>query len=74
MAKGRSSRSGTRARSAISGRFVTKAHAVRSGRTTVVESTKPSRSSGSRARSAISGRYVTMKHAKRSPGTTVIES
>lgn len=69
----RSSGSGTRARSAISGRFVTKAHAARSGRTTVVESTKPPRSSGSHARSAISGRFVTMKHAQKSPRTTVIE-
>jgi hypothetical protein len=75
MAKrGRSSRSGSRARSAISGRFVTTAHAARSGRTTVVESTKSSRSSGSHARSAISGRFVTTKHAQRSPRTTVTES
>ena len=71
---GRNSGSSTRARSAISGRFVTKAHAARSGRTTVVESTKPSRSSGGHARSAISGRFVTTKHAERSPRTTVIES
>lgn len=32
---------GTRARSAISGRYVTKAHAKRSPRTTVVERVKP---------------------------------
>jgi hypothetical protein len=57
----------------ISGRFVTKAHAARSGCTTIVEGTKPSRSPGGRARSAISGRYVTVKHAQRSPRTTVIE-
>lgn len=71
---GRTSRSGTRARSAISGRFVTKAHARRSGRTTVLESTRASRSSGTHARSAISGRFVTARHAKRSPHTTVIET
>ena len=74
MAKsgGRSSRGGPRARSAISGRFVTKAHARRSGQTTVVESTRSSRSNGTHARSAVSGRYVTMKHAQRSPRTIVV--
>jgi hypothetical protein len=71
---GSSSRSATRARSAIIGRFVSKAHAARSGRTTVVESTKSSRSSGGHARSAIPGRFVTTKHARRSPRTTVMES
>lgn len=35
---------GTRARSAITGRFVTKAHAQRSPRTTVVEKVKPKKS------------------------------
>jgi hypothetical protein len=42
MAKGKSS-SGGKARSAISGRFVTKAHAARSPRTTVVEKSSKGR-------------------------------
>lgn len=62
-----------RARSAKSGRFVTKATAVRNPRTTVVESGS-NRGSGTHHRSAISGRYVTESTAKRHPGTTVTET
>ena len=39
---------GTRARSAISGRYVTKAHAKRSPNTTVVERVKPAKSTKSK--------------------------
>lgn len=62
--------SGTRARSAISGRFVTKAHANRSPRTTVTERVGGG-STGGVYRSAISGRFVTTAHGRRSPHTTI---
>ena len=68
MARGKSS--GTRARSAKTGRFVSKAHAARSPRTTVSESTT-GKSTGGTYRSAISGRFVTTKHGKSSSSTTV---
>lgn len=71
MAKGRSS--GGRARSAISGRYISKAAAARHPRTSVVESGS-NKSSGTAYRSAISGRYVTKGHAQRSPTTTVTEN
>ena len=66
MARG----SGGRARSAITGRYVSKATAARHPRTTVVE-TGSNRSSGTHHRSAITGRYVTSATAKRSPNVTV---
>lgn len=61
-----------RARSAVTGRYVPKATAVRNPRTTVVES-GGNKSSGTHHRSAITGRYVTGSTAKRHPGTTVTE-
>ena len=57
MAKGKSS-SG-RARSAISGRYISKAAAARHPRTSVVESSGKNGSSSTAHRSAITGRYVT---------------
>ena len=71
MARGKSS--GGRARSAISGKYISKAVAVRHPRTSVVESAS-NMGSGKAYRSAISGRYVTKGHAKRSPNTTVTEN
>lgn len=62
-----------RARSAITGKYISTAAAARHPRTSVVE--KGSNGSSSTAyRSAISGRYVTKGHAQRSPNTTVIEN
>ena len=66
------SKSGGRARSARTGRFVTKATAARHPRTTIVESGSSS-GAGTRHRSAITGRFVTGSTAKRSPSTTVTE-
>ena len=63
---------GTRARSARSGRFVTKAHAKRSPKTTVVERIGGG-STGGVGRSAITGKFVGKGHLKRSPGTTIID-
>ncbi len=59
-------------RSAISGRYVTKAHGKRSPNTTVLEKTGGG-STGS-ARSAKTGRFVTDGYANRNPKTTVKES
>lgn len=59
-------------RSAITGRYVTKAHGNRSPSTTVFEKTGGG-STGS-ARSAKSGRFVTEAQAKRNPRTTIKES
>ena len=59
-------------RSAISGRYVTKAHGKRSPDTTVFEKTGGG-PTGS-ARSAKSGRFVKDSTAKRNPRTTVKES
>lgn len=66
-------KSSGRARSAKTGRYVTKATAVRHPRTTVVESGS-NRGSGTHHRSAITGRYVTKSTATRHPGTTVTEA
>lgn len=63
---------GGHARSAITGRYVSRATAARHPRTTVVES-GGNRSSGTHSRSAITGRYVTPATAKRHPNTTVTE-
>lgn len=71
MARGKSS--GGRARSAISGKYISKAAAARHPRTSVVESGS-NKGSAKAYRSAISGRYVTKGHAKRSPNTTVTEN
>lgn len=64
---------GTRARSARTGRFITKAHAKRSPKTTVTEKVGGGSTKGA-GRSAISGRFVTKAHVKRSPGTTITDS
>ncbi len=64
---------GGHARSAISGRYISRATAARSPRTTVVES-GGNRGSGTHNRSAITGRYVTPATAKRHPSTTVTEN
>ena len=64
---------GTRARSAGTGRFVTKSHAKRSPKTTVVEKIGGG-STGGAGRSAVSGRFVGKSHVRRNPGTTVIDS
>ncbi|GAB3991044.1 hypothetical protein [Nocardioides marmoraquaticus] len=69
MARG----SGKSYRSARTGRYVTKATATRSPRTTVAES-GGNKGSGKAYRSAISGRYVTKGTAQRHPGTTVTEN
>lgn len=66
MAKGR-------ARSAISGRYISKSAAARHPRTSVVERSS-GKSSGTAYRSAISGRYVTKGTAQRHPNTTVTEN
>lgn len=71
MARGRSS--GGRARSAKTGRYVTKATAARHPRTTVVER-GGNKGSGKAYRSAISGKYVAKGTAQRHPGTTVTEN
>ena len=63
---------GTRARSARTGRFVTKAHARRSPRTTVVERIGGKSTNGV-GRSAISGKFVKKSTVKRSPGTTITD-
>lgn len=68
MAKGRS-------RSAITGRYVTRATAARRPRTTVTGSgSGRNHSSGTAHRSAITGRYVTAATAARRPRTTVTEN
>ena len=61
------------ARSAKTGRYVSKATAARHPRTAVTESTS-GKGSGKAYRSAISGRYVTKTTAQRHPGTTVTEN
>jgi len=68
MAKG--SKGGTSARSAISGRFVTKAHAARSRKTTVIE-TKGGGSTYGANRSAVTGKFVQPGYAKSHPKTTI---
>lgn len=59
-------------RSAISGRFVTKAHAKRSPKTTTTERVGTgTRNSKTVTRSAITGRFVTDKWGKENPGGTI---
>lgn len=64
---------GGRARSAKTGRYISRAAAVRRPRTSVIERGS-NRGSGVRHRSAVTGRYVTEATAKRHPGTTVTEN
>lgn len=71
MARGKS---GGGARSARTGRYVSKATAARHPRTTVTESGGRNKSTGTAHRSAISGRYVTKGTAARHPNTTVTEN
>jgi hypothetical protein len=61
------------ARSAKTGRYVSKTTAARHPRTTVTESTS-GKGGGKAYRSAITGRYVTKGTAQRHPGTTVTEN
>lgn len=70
MARGSSKGS---ARSAISGRYVTKATAARHPRTSVVNSGS-NKGSGTAYRSAISGKFVAKGTAQRHPNTTVTEN
>lgn len=60
----------TRARSTISGRFVTKSHAKRSPRTTVKERVGGGSTHGS-MRSAVTGKFVSNAYGKRNPRTTM---
>lgn len=62
-----------RARSAKTGRYVTRATAARHPKSTVVEA-GGNRGSGTRSRSAITGRFVTPATARRHPGSTVTEN
>jgi hypothetical protein len=64
---------GSHSRSAITGRYVSRATAARHPRTTVTEATG-GRGGGTAYRSAISGRYVTGATAARHPRTTVREN
>lgn len=67
MAKSRSV-----SRSARSGRFVTKAHAARSPRTTTTERVGSGTSNNrSVTRSATSGRFVTKRWGNENPGGTI---
>ena len=59
-------------RSAITGRYVSRATAARQSRTTVMERGGNS-SSGTHYRSAITGRYVGPATAGRWPNTTITE-
>lgn len=68
MAKGKGG--GSNFRSAISGRFVTTKHGVKSPRTTVREA-KGGGSTGGTFRSAVTGRFVTTKYGKANPRTTI---
>ena len=61
------------ARSAITGRYISRAAAARHPRTSVTES-GGNKGSGTAYRSAITGRYVTKGTAQRSPNTTVTEN
>ena len=71
MAKGKGS--GGHARSAITGRYISKAAAARHPRTSVVESSG-NNSTIKAHRSAVTGRYVTSRQAQNSPKTTVTEN
>lgn len=63
-----------RARSASTGRYVSKTTAARHPRTTVTESRSSKGGGGTASRSAITGRYVTKGTAQRHPSTTVTEN
>lgn len=59
-------------RSAISGRYISKAAAARRPRTSVTES-GANKSSGTHHRSAISGRFISGAAAARHPKTSITE-
>jgi hypothetical protein len=61
-----------RSRSAITGRFISRAAAARHPRTSVTERQR-SASAGTHHRSAITGRYITGAAAARHPHTSVTE-
>lgn len=61
-------------RSAITGRYLSKASAARHPKTSVHESSASNRDTGTHHRSAVNGRYVTEDAARRSPKTTVTEN
>lgn len=66
--------SSSRARSGITGRYISKAAAARHPRTSIIESTS-SKGGGSKVyRSTITGHYVTEATARRHPDTTVTEN
>lgn len=65
MAKGR-------ARSAVTGRYITKSAAARSPKTSIVSS-KSRGSGGARSRSAITGKFISNAAAARHPSTSVRE-
>lgn len=73
MAKGGSKGGGKSYRSAITGKYISKAAAARHPRTSVGESNSGTGGSGKAHRSAITGRYVTAATAARHPNTTVTE-
>lgn len=62
----------SKARSAISGKYISAASAARQPRTSVVEKGS-NHGAGTHHRSAITGRYVTGATAQRRPNTTVTE-
>lgn len=64
---------GGHARSASTGRYISKATAARHPRTTVTESAS-GKGGGKAYRSAITGKYVTKGTAQRHPDTTVTEN
>lgn len=60
-------------RSAITGRYISRAAAARHPRTSVRGSPGSSRGSGPRYRSAVDGQYVRAADATRNPKTTLRE-
>ncbi|MBM4569060.1 hypothetical protein GS489_00715 [Rhodococcus hoagii] len=61
-------------RSAITGRYITKAAAARHPSTSVREASAGNRDTGTHHRSAASGRFVTAATAARNPKTTLTEN
>lgn len=68
MAKGRSS-----SRSAISGRYISRAAAARHPRTSITSAGGGSGKGGGRNRSAITGKFISNAAAARHPNTSVRE-
>lgn len=60
-------------RSAITGRYISKAAAARHPNTSVRESSASNSGSGTRHRSAVNGHYVTAAEAAKHPKITVSE-